>query len=225
MLAASSASNSSDLASQRRLSSPVDSKAGSNDFPPSSSLNLSASIVASGPISEERRALAAIAAERGRALHDICGDGNCQPRAILDALNHQLDPPRAVGLDHETLRNQIVDLIDQSVSPELLGRVWNASGDNDAVPLSFLKDQIKVWAERNNLASIEEYAAYMRSASLNSTASSSLSHLHTHTTHDTHTHTHMHIYIRIYPFGFPSLSGLQRPPGFPRGARGRTRRL
>lgn len=61
---------------------------------------------------QDHAALFDLAERHGRALLNVAGDDECQFHALLHALNHQLEPPRATEHDAASLRAAILDLLD-----------------------------------------------------------------------------------------------------------------
>ena len=79
-----------------------------------------------------------LAAAFGRQLHDVPADDSCQFHALLDALQHQLQPPRAAKYDVRSLRRAVLHTLD---SDALLDRSWVGPGDDPAAPVETLRER------------------------------------------------------------------------------------
>lgn len=97
----------------------------------------------------EHQSLAELAAAHGRQLRDVPADNSCQFHAILDALQHQLQPPRAVTHDVHSLRRAIVATLEDE---SLLERLWVASSDSDTAPaeLGRLRRTLEIGAKQSD---------------------------------------------------------------------------
>ena len=67
-----------------------------------------------------------------RRLHDVPKDNNCQFHALLHALQNQIDPPRATNYNATSLRQAVVDILDND---NLQDRSWlAATHETDRAP-------------------------------------------------------------------------------------------
>jgi len=105
-------------------------------------------------------ALAALAAQHARALHNVSGDGQCLFHALLHALEVQVRDPRAKDYTALSLRHAILDLL---CDPSLQTRAWVAACDQDAVSLTNLRETLRANAVRFEDRTLHEWEQAMRS--------------------------------------------------------------
>ena len=110
---------------------------------------------------QDHAALFDLAERHGRALLNVAGDDECQFHALLHALNHQLEPPRATEHDAASLRAAIVDLLDDDA---LLERSWLDTDRPALAPIFNLRATLAAEAARGDRKwTLREWFAKMRS--------------------------------------------------------------